>query len=246
MSKSPGKPRRVPNGRAKSPKAGAATPQSRRNLPAEKRKRELLDAAVELFAMRGTGITVQGLADRVNVTQPLVHRYFPTKADLIRSISRELREAHWDKTWREGLRDRSRPLEERIPDFYRHCGTGIGRSGTWPLTIRASHRPISHVWRRSFLRLLSRKRGSSSGFHRWKPSHAQGVKRSSYGGCTRRPSSTGFVATCTTWMPGPTWRRSFATRRAAICRSFLRLCLRPLRSAVGGAPRGRAKTAAPR
>ncbi|MGO4836822.1 helix-turn-helix domain-containing protein, partial [Rhizobiaceae sp. 2RAB30] len=37
----------------------------------------MLDAAVELFAEKGMGITVQSLADRVQVTQPLVHRYFP-------------------------------------------------------------------------------------------------------------------------------------------------------------------------
>lgn len=65
------------------------------------------------------GITVQALADRVDVTQPLVHRYFPAKADLIAAIRDRIQNAHWDPAWHQVITDRSRPLEERIPDFYR-------------------------------------------------------------------------------------------------------------------------------
>jgi AcrR family transcriptional regulator len=43
----------------------------------------LLDAAVDIFSEKGMGITIQALADRVSVTQPLVHRYFRTRVDLI-------------------------------------------------------------------------------------------------------------------------------------------------------------------
>jgi AcrR family transcriptional regulator len=91
---------------------------SKRNLPAEERRRELLDAAVDIFSEKGMGITVQALADRVSVTQPLVHRYFRTRADLIADIREKIQFAHWDPAWREVLTDRSRPLCERIPDFY--------------------------------------------------------------------------------------------------------------------------------
>lgn len=91
----------------------------KRNLPADERRRTLLDAAMELFAEKGMGITVQALADRVQVTQPLVHRYFPAKADLIAAIRDRIQNAHWDPAWHEVLTDRSRPLEDRLPDFYR-------------------------------------------------------------------------------------------------------------------------------
>lgn len=94
------------------------TTATRRNLPAEERKRELLDAAIELFSEKGVGITVQELADRVRVTQPLVHRYFPTKADLIAAIRDSIQNAHWDPQWRIILTDRARPLGERIIAFY--------------------------------------------------------------------------------------------------------------------------------
>jgi len=91
----------------------------RRNLPAHERKQVLLDAALNIFAQKGMGITVQELADRVMVTQPLVHRYFPAKTDLIAAIMDVLHNAHWDPQWKQMLTDRSQPLEERIVTFYR-------------------------------------------------------------------------------------------------------------------------------
>lgn len=97
----------------------SSTTAPRRNRPAEERKRELLEAAIELFSEKGMGITVQELADRVRVTQPLVHRYFPTKADLITAIRDSIQNAHWDPEWRRVLTDRARPLGERIAAFYR-------------------------------------------------------------------------------------------------------------------------------
>jgi AcrR family transcriptional regulator len=102
------------------PPTRAARPKTRRkrNLPAEERRRELLDAALELFSEKGMSITIQALADRVNVTQPLVHRYFPTRADLIADICEKIQFSHWDPAWREVLTDRSRPLSDRILHFY--------------------------------------------------------------------------------------------------------------------------------
>jgi AcrR family transcriptional regulator len=73
---------------------------------------------MELFAEAGMRITVQALADRVNVTQPLVHRYFPTKADLIAAICDRIQNAYWNPGWRDALTDRSRPLDQRIVEFY--------------------------------------------------------------------------------------------------------------------------------
>lgn len=91
----------------------------RRNLPAHERKQELLDAALDIFSEKGMSITVQELADRVGVTQPLVHRYFPAKTDLIAAIVDTLQNAHWDPEWNATLTDRARPLDQRIVAFYR-------------------------------------------------------------------------------------------------------------------------------
>jgi AcrR family transcriptional regulator len=102
----------------------------KRNLPADERRRLLLDAAIEIFSERGLGITVQALADRVHVTQPLVHRYFPTKADLFAAIRDRIQNAHWDPTWKTTLTERCRPLEERLRDFYSRYLPHIYRD-TW-------------------------------------------------------------------------------------------------------------------
>ena len=98
--------------------AAPSRSRGKRNLPAEERRRELLDAALDIFSEKGMGITIQALADRVGVTQPLVHRYFRTRADLIAGIRGKIQFAHWDPGWRMLLKDRSRPLHERLPEFY--------------------------------------------------------------------------------------------------------------------------------
>jgi len=99
-------------------RSASSSGQRKRNLPADERRRVLLDAAMELFSDRGLGITMQALADWVHVTQPLVHRYFPVKADLIAAIYDRIQNAHWDPIWKEILTDRTRPIDERISDFY--------------------------------------------------------------------------------------------------------------------------------
>jgi AcrR family transcriptional regulator len=104
--------------RAKKPVDSGGSPKKERHLPAAERAQELLEAAMELFAEKGLALTFQSLADRVRVTQPLVHRYFPTKAYLIGKIRETLLNAHWEPALREILTDRSRPLEERIVEFY--------------------------------------------------------------------------------------------------------------------------------
>ncbi|MBB1248853.1 TetR/AcrR family transcriptional regulator [Rhizobium sp. G21] len=90
----------------------------RRNLPAHERRQELLDAAIDIYAQKGMAITVQELADRVHVTQPLVHRYFPTKVDLLTAISDVVQNGHWDPRWREILVDPGMPFPERLEAFY--------------------------------------------------------------------------------------------------------------------------------
>jgi AcrR family transcriptional regulator len=106
--------RKTRAGKTASPSKG----RTKRNLPAGERRRVLLDAAVQLFSEKGMSITLQDVADRASVTQPLIHRYFPTRADLITAICDRIQNAHWDPEWRVVLTDRTRPIEERIQGFY--------------------------------------------------------------------------------------------------------------------------------
>ena len=62
---------------------------------------------------------MQAIADHVGVTQPLVHRYFPTKSKLLDAVRTELLQGHWRVEWRELLADRRRPLRLRLEAFYR-------------------------------------------------------------------------------------------------------------------------------
>jgi AcrR family transcriptional regulator len=90
----------------------------RRNLPRHERSQEILAAALGLFAENGFSATLQELADRVGVTQPLLHRYFPTKANLIAACRQELMRGHWKPEWRAIIADRAVPLATRLERFY--------------------------------------------------------------------------------------------------------------------------------
>jgi AcrR family transcriptional regulator len=96
----------------------ASVSQRRIYRPGDERAQEILEAALELFAEHGFATTVQAIADRVGVTQPLIHRYFPTKATLFEMIREQLLHDHWNAQWRRMLTDRSRPLPERLNGFY--------------------------------------------------------------------------------------------------------------------------------
>jgi len=91
----------------------------RRNQPAGMRRKAILDAAVDLFAEKGDAMTVQVLADRIGVTQPLIHHYFPNKATLIDQVLVALMDSHWDNVPTKILQDKSQPLRRRIAEFYK-------------------------------------------------------------------------------------------------------------------------------
>jgi AcrR family transcriptional regulator len=58
------------------------------------------------------------LAQRAGITQPLLYRYFPTKQDLIERVFREVFLKRIDPRWARLIADRSRPLEERLVEYY--------------------------------------------------------------------------------------------------------------------------------
>jgi len=103
----------------------------------DERSRQILDAALELFAEHGFATTLQAIADRVGITQPLVHRYFPTKSKLLEAVREELLQGHWRAEWRDMLSDRARPLAQRLAEFYEDYLTVI----------------FQRVWYRGFLHI---------------------------------------------------------------------------------------------
>jgi len=105
--------------RAPAPRLKLAKPRRGRRLAAADREQEILAGAIRYFAEVGFGGQTRELAERLGITQPLLYRYFPTKQDLIERVFSEVFLKRVDPGWGDLIRDRSRPLEDRLLEFYR-------------------------------------------------------------------------------------------------------------------------------
>ncbi len=94
-----------------------AAPPGRR-LAAAAREQQILDEAIRFFAEVGFNGQTRELAQRIGITQPLLYRYFPTKRDLIDRVFKEVFLKRVDPAWSKLIADRSRPLEDRLIEFY--------------------------------------------------------------------------------------------------------------------------------
>ena len=90
----------------------------RRRMASEERREEFLTKAIEFFAQEGFESSTRELARRLGVTQPLLYRYFPSKGDLISEVYDAVYVKRWRDEWGEILADRSRPIRERLLEFY--------------------------------------------------------------------------------------------------------------------------------
>jgi AcrR family transcriptional regulator len=95
-----------------------ARPKQKRLSPDDRRK-EFVTKATEFFSEEGFGGGTRDLARRLGVTQPLLYRYFPSKDDLIKEVYRTVYLEPLDTGWEKLLTDRSRPLRDRLLEFYR-------------------------------------------------------------------------------------------------------------------------------
>ena len=93
--------------------------QPRRRLRAVNREQQIVDEAVHFFAEKGFSGQTRELASRLGITQPLLYRYFPTKRDLIERVFDEVYLNRMNPEWLTILTDRSRPLQDRLCEFYR-------------------------------------------------------------------------------------------------------------------------------
>jgi len=91
----------------------------RKRLPRREREGLIVSEAIRFFAEVGLEGQTRALAERLGVTQPLLYRYFPDKESLIDRVYREVFVDSWETEWDQLLRDRSRPLMERMVAFYR-------------------------------------------------------------------------------------------------------------------------------
>jgi AcrR family transcriptional regulator len=89
-----------------------------KRLSPDDRRREFVAKATEFFSDEGFGGGTRDLARRLGVTQPLLYRYFPSKDDLIKEVYRTVYLEPLDTGWENLLSDRSRPIRDRLQEFY--------------------------------------------------------------------------------------------------------------------------------
>src|SRR5271163_2148248 len=90
----------------------------RRLSPGDRRK-EFVAKATEFFSEEGFGGGTRDLARRLGVTQPRLYRYFPSKDDLIKEVYRTVYLEPLDAGWEKLPADRSRPIRDRLQEFYK-------------------------------------------------------------------------------------------------------------------------------
>jgi AcrR family transcriptional regulator len=99
--------------------ADAKSGKSAKRLAAADREQQILAEAIRFFAEVGFAGQTRELAQRLGITQPLLYRYFPTKQVLIDRVFKEVFLKRIDPRWSALLTDRSRPLDDRLLEFYR-------------------------------------------------------------------------------------------------------------------------------
>ncbi|MBL8376421.1 MAG: TetR/AcrR family transcriptional regulator [Burkholderiales bacterium] len=101
------------------PKQVATRRTPRERLSPAEREQRIVEGAIAYFSEAGFAGQTRELSRRLGVTQPLLYRYFPSKQALIERVYRTVFEGRWNPQWLDLLRDRSRPLRERLIEFYR-------------------------------------------------------------------------------------------------------------------------------
>jgi AcrR family transcriptional regulator len=90
-----------------------------RMAPAD-RKAMILTRATEFFAEYGLTAPTRALAAACGVAQRLLYRYFPSKAALLDEVYQQAIVAPFRTVWLVRLKDRTRPFELRLSEFYRN------------------------------------------------------------------------------------------------------------------------------
>lgn len=118
--------RRAASPRDPVPEPGA--PPARRRLAPEDREQQIVEAAIGFFARHGFEASTRDLARELDITQPLLYRYFPTKEALVDRVYDEVFVRRWNPEWEEWLADRSVPLADRLKRYLKDYAGFVLRS----------------------------------------------------------------------------------------------------------------------
>lgn len=87
-------------------------------IPLRERRERILDMASEFFAEYGLTAQTRALAEACGISQRMLYRCFPSKGALIQEVYRRDIAGPFRATWLARLEDRSRPVSERLNEFY--------------------------------------------------------------------------------------------------------------------------------
>jgi len=87
-------------------------------LPASERRELILKKAFEFFSEYGLTAQTRGLAEACGVSQRLLYSAFPNKEALIQAVYDANIAGPFKAIWFVHLRDRGKPLEQRLREFY--------------------------------------------------------------------------------------------------------------------------------
>jgi AcrR family transcriptional regulator len=94
-----------------------ATP-TRKRMGVAERERQILDGAIQFFALHGFEGQLRDLANSIGVTHALLYHYFPTKQALIDKVYLEVFEQRWDPKWESLLDNKKLSVEDKLTKFY--------------------------------------------------------------------------------------------------------------------------------
>jgi len=127
----------------------AAAKKPRKRFPAAERRAQLLAGAAAYFGAHGFAATTRDLAEYLGVTQALLYKYFDSKAALIEAVFDHAMTDRWRPEWRDLIADESRPLRDRLVEFYRAYAGDITED-RMRLMVRAGIDRMQMPQRKSF------------------------------------------------------------------------------------------------
>ena len=93
---------------------------TRRRLPRSEREKLIVEEAVRFFSEVGFEGKTRALAQRLDITQPLLYRYFRDKETLLKRVTEEVYFKNWKPEFGAMLRDRTTPIGRRLTRFYQN------------------------------------------------------------------------------------------------------------------------------
>jgi AcrR family transcriptional regulator len=124
-------------------------------LSPQARKEQILKAAIDYFAEVGFSGQTRELSRRIGVSQALVYRYFPSKADLIDEVFEAVFMRKWNPQWIRDLRRRQTPIRERLIHFYTQYANATYRPEWIRIYMFAGLAGMG--WNRNYLDFVRRK-----------------------------------------------------------------------------------------